>query len=431
MAAALRQELTYPGATVRASVEGGGLNFGGRGFSFGGNSLRLTFVGPEMEQLLKISNQIEERLLDDPNITSVDNGRTDPTPELQFVVDRNRVGLLNAGVANVASNLRTQTLGNQAGFFRTEGREIPIEVRTSKDALTSREDLFDLEVLQYEDQRIPVVAVGEFVETKGVDSYSKRNREILLDVNIQFNGESEEYKALITNFIDEEIVMPEGYRYEFTGASFETEQAMNQFMWAGIAAIVLMFMIMASLFENFRDPFVIWFCIPMALFGALAGLMLSGSPLSTTGNIGLFMLVGIILNNGIVLVDYMHLRTRNMEFNLDKNSVFMQNILEACKRRMRPVLLTAITTICSMIPLSLELGAGAEIWSPLAKTVIFGLLFGVIFTLFITPAISLGLKQVIHWIGNLFGSIKNALFNKNSRHIFEYANLHWRAFFIS
>lgn len=79
MAAALRQELTYPGATVRASVEGGGLNFGGRGFSFGGNSLRLTFVGPEMEQLLKISNQIEERLLDDPNITSVDNGRTDPT----------------------------------------------------------------------------------------------------------------------------------------------------------------------------------------------------------------------------------------------------------------------------------------------------------------------------------------------------------------
>lgn len=415
MAAALRQELTYPGATVRASVEGGGLNFGGRGFSFGGNSLRLTFVGPEMEQLLKISNQIEERLLDDPNITSVDNGRTDPTPELQFVVDRNRVGLLNAGVANVASNLRTQTLGNQAGFFRTEGREIPIEVRTSKDALTSREDLFDLEVLQYEDQRIPVVAVGEFVETKGVDSYSKRNREILLDVNIQFNGESEEYKALITNFIDEEIVMPEGYRYEFTGASFETEQAMNQFMWAGIAAIVLMFMIMASLFENFRDPFVIWFCIPMALFGALAGLMLTGSPLSTTGNIGLFMLVGIILNNGIVLVDYMHLRTRNMEFDLDKNSVFMQNILEACKRRMRPVLLTAITTICSMIPLSLELGAGAEIWSPLAKTVIFGLLFGVIFTLFITPAISLGLKQVIHWIGNLISSIKNAVFNKKQQ----------------
>lgn len=395
LAAALRQELVSPGATVRASVEGGGLRFGGRGFSFGGGSLRLTFVGPEMEELLKISNQIEERLLDDPNIISVDNGRTDPTPELQFIVDRNRVGLLNSGIANVAGNLRTQTLGNQAGFYRTEGREIPIEVRTSKDALTSREDLFDLEILQYEDQRIPVVAVGEFVETKGVDSYRKRDREILLDVNIQFNGDANEYRALITNFIDEEIVLPEGYRYEFTGASAETERSSNQFLWAGIAAIILMFMIMASLFENFRDPFVIWFCIPMALFGALAGLMLSGSPLSVTGNIGLFMLVGIILNNGIVLVDYMHLRTRNMDFNLDRDSDFMNNIIDACKRRMRPVLLTAITTICSMIPLSLELGAGAEIWSPLAKTVIYGLSFGVIFTLFVTPALSLGLKQLM------------------------------------
>lgn len=407
LAASIRQELVSPGVTVTARVEGGGLRFGGRGFSFGGNSLRLTFIGPEMEELLKISNKIEERLLDDPNITEVDNGRTDPTPELQYIVDRNRIGLLNSGVANVAGNLRTQTLGNQAGFFRSEGREIPIEVRTSKDALKSREDLFDLEVLQFENQRIPVIAVGEFVETKGVDSYRKRDREVLLDVNIQFNGDANEYKELITNFIEEEIVLPDGYRYDFTGASAETDRSSTQFLWAGLAAIILMFMIMASLFENFRDPFVIWFCIPMAIFGALAGLLLSGLPLSNTGYIGLFMLVGIILNNGIVLVDYMHLKTRGMKFDISENSKFMNNILEACKRRMRPILLTAITTICSMIPLSLELGAGAEIWSPLAKTVIFGLSFGVIFTLFVTPALSVGLKQISSWIGTLFNRLRS------------------------
>ena len=420
LAASLRQELTSPGVTVSATVEGGGLRFGGRGFSFGGGSLRLTFFGPEMEELLKISNKIETRLLDDANITSVDNGRTDPTPELQFLVDRNRIGLLNSGVANVANNLRTQTLGNQTGFYRAEGREIPIEIRTTKDALTSREDLFDLEVLQYENQRIPVVAVGEFVETKGVDSYRKRNREVLLDVNIQFNGDANEYKQLITNFIDEEIVLPDGYRYDFTGASAETERSSTQFLWAGLAAILLMFMIMASLFENFRDPFVIWFCIPMAMFGALLGLTLIGTPLSVTGNIGLFMLVGIILNNGIVLVDYMHLKTKNMKIDVLNNdsliwyypfipvffwrkkmtlpnSEFLNEIIDAAKRRMRPIVLTAITTICSMIPLSLELGAGAEIWSPLAKTVIFGLSFGVLFTLFITPALSIGLLQYVQW----------------------------------
>ncbi len=406
LAATLRQELTAPGVNIRASVEGGGIRFGGRGFRSGGGSVRLSLIGPEMTEMLKISKQLEDKFLDDPNIISVDNGRTDPTPELQFIVDRDRVGLLNSGILEVANNLRTQTLGNQAGFFRAEGREIPIEVRTAKTSLKSREDLFDLEVLQYEDQRIPVVAVGEFQETKGVDSYSKRNREILLDVSIQFDGDATTYRELITNYMTNEVIMPEGYRYEFTGASQEAQEGAKQFLYAGLAALVLMFMIMASLFENFRDPFVIWLCIPMALFGALAGLILLGSPLSTTGNIGLFMLVGIIVNNGIVLVDYMHLRTRGTEFDTAKDSEFMKRILEACKRRMRPILLTAITTICSMIPLSLELGAGAEIWSPLAKTVIGGLTFGVVFTLFITPAISVGLKQVSNWIGSLFRRFK-------------------------
>lgn len=401
-AAQIRQELVYPGATVRARVEGGGFRFGGRGFNFGAGSIRLSLIGPDMAELLKISKQIEDRLLTDPNIISVDNGRTDPTPELLFLVDRNRVGLMNSGIAAVANNLRTQTLGNQTGYFRDQGREIPIEVRTAKTSLNDREDLFDLEVLQYEDQRIPVVAVGEFIETKGVDSYQKRDREILLDVNIQFNGEASTYRQLISEFLEKEVVMPDGYRYEFTGATSETQQSNRQFFNAGIAALILMFMIMASLFENFRDPFVIWLCIPMALFGALAGLSLTGTNLSITGNIGLLMLVGIIVNNGIVLVDYMHLNTRGIPFNLQKDSDYMLNILRACKRRMRPVLLTAITTICSMTPLSLELGAGAEIWSPLAKTVIFGLSFGVIFTLFITPAISVGFKQVTDKISTLF-----------------------------
>ncbi len=402
MAASLRQELVAPGATVRASVEGGGIRIGGRGFRSGGGSIRLSLIGPEMSELLAVSQQIEDKLLEDPNIISVDNGRTDPTPEMQFIVDRNRVGLLGAGILEVANNLRTQTLGNQAGYFRADGREIPIEIRTAKTSLKSREDLFDLEVLQYEDQRIPVVAVGKFVETKGVDSYNKRNREILLDVSIQFDGDANEYRSLITEYVNNEVIMPEGYRYEFTGATQETQQGAQQFLFAGLAALVLMFMIMASLFENFRDPFVIWLCIPMAIFGALLSLIILGSPLSTTGNIGLFMLVGIIVNNGIVLVDYMHLRTRGMAYDLTKGSEFLDGIMIACKRRMRPILLTAITTICSMIPLSLEIGAGAEIWSPLAKTVIGGLAFGVIFTLFITPAVSVGFKQVINWITSLF-----------------------------
>ncbi len=406
LAASLRQELTSPGVRVNVSVEGG--DFGGRGFRGGNNSIRLSLIGPEISELTDISSQIENKLLEDPAVISVDNGRSDPTPELHFILDRERINRIGTNIRSVASALRTQTLGNQAGYFRVDGREIPIEVRTSKEALKSREELFDLEVAQYEDSRIPVMAVGSFRSVQGVDSYEKRDRETVLDVNIQINGSANEYRAQIEEFLTNEIVLPEGYRYDFTGATSIWQQDSSQFAWAGLAAIVLMFMIMSSLFENFRDPIVIWLCIPMALFGSLASLMILGTALSTTAQVGMFMLVGIIVNNGIVLVDYMHLNTKGMGFDLTKGSDFMNGILEACTRRMRPILLTAITTICSMIPLSLEIGAGSEIWSPLAKTVIGGLAFGVIFTLFVTPAISVGYKQMVNWIKKMFGKLRRS-----------------------
>ena len=373
----------------------------GRGFSFGGGAIRLSLIGPEIDELVAISGEIEKNLLADPNIISVDNGRTDPTPELHFYADRERLGRLGTSLNTVASNLRTQTLGNQAGFYIDEGREIPIEVRSRREALKNREDLFDVEIFQVGDQRVPIVAVGEFVATEGVDSFSRRDRETVLDVNIRVDGDANEYREKIISFIQSEIVLPEGYRYEFTGGTAESAEGFQQFFFALIAAVLLMYMIMASLFENFRDPFVIWLCIFMAAFGALAFLVLLGDPLSTTAQIGMFMLVGIIVNNGIVLVDYIHLNTRGIAFDPTRGSEYMTQVIEACRRRMRPILLTAITTICSMIPLSLELGSGAEIWSPLAKAVIGGLLFGAVLTLFITPAISVGFNQSINWVKQL------------------------------
>lgn len=396
----LRRELVAAGTTVRVRVEGGGLSFG-RGFSFGGGAIRLSLIGPEIDELVAISGEIEKNLLADPNIISVDNGRTDPTPELHFYADRERVGRLGTNLNTIASNLRTQTLGNQAGFYIDEGREIPIEVRSRREVLKNRDDLFDVEVFQVGEQRIPIVAVGEFIPTEGVDSFQRRDRETVLDVNIRVDGDANEYREKIISFIKSEIVLPEGYRYEFTGGTAESAEGFQQFFFALIAAVLLMYMIMASLFENFRDPFVIWLCIFMAAFGALAFLVFLGDPLSTTAQIGMFMLVGIIVNNGIVLVDYIHLNTKGIAFDPTRGSEYMIQVIEACKRRMRPILLTAITTICSMIPLSLELGSGAEIWSPLAKAVIGGLLFGAVLTLFITPAISVGFNQGINWVKQL------------------------------
>lgn len=380
--AELRRELQAPGVDVNIRGAGGGFS----GFSRG---IRLSLVGPDMEVLQAISNKIEVVMMADSNVISVDNGRTDPTPELQYHVDRQRISRMGSSLNEVATSLKTQIQGTRVGYLREEGREVPIEVRANRSALTNRQQLFDLELIQVDNQRVPVTALGRFESMEGVDGIERRDRETVLDVNIEVDGFPSEYREKIINVIQQEVVLPEGYRYEFTGGTRDAQEGSNEVMWSLLFAILLTYMIMASQFENFRDPFIIWFAIPLAFFGALMGLWIFNTALSATAYIGMFMLVGIIVNNGIVLVDYMHLHSKNNE----KSDSLFNNVIEACKRRLRPILLTALTTICSMIPLSLSIGAGAEIWAPLARAVIGGLFFGSILTLYVIPVFVMGISK--------------------------------------
>ena len=386
--AGLRRELQAPGVEVNVRGGGGGGGPGGFG-GFGGNSVRLTLVGPDVEVLKAISDKIAFIMLQDPKVISVDNGRTSPTPELHFNVDRQRINRMERSLSDVANSLKTQVQGTRVGFFRDQGREVPIEVRVSKSVIDSRERLFGLELIQVDEQRVPVSALGSFESVKGLERLERRDRETILDVNIEVDGNAREYREKAIDIITREVVLPEGYRYEFTGQTQDADEGASEILFALLSAVLLTYMIMASLFENFRDPFVIFFTIPLAFFGALAGLFIFNTAMSATAYIGIFMLVGIIVNNGIVLVDYMHLYTKYNEFS---DSLF-NNAVEACKRRMRPILLTALTTICSMIPLSIGIGTGAEIWAPLARSVIGGLFFGSILTLYVVPAFIMGLSK--------------------------------------
>lgn len=382
----LRRQLTAPGVEVNISGGGGG---GGGGFAGGGNTVTLSLIGPEVETLQAISNRIETVMMADSSVISVDNGSSDPTPELQFHVNRQRINRIGTSLNQVATSLKSQVQGTRVGYFREEGREVPIEVRARKEALSSREELFDLEVVRSGSLRVPVGALGTFESVQGVQQISRRDRQTVLDVDIEVAGNVSQYRQKIIDVIQREIAMPEGYRYEFTGTTSEEQEGINEILLTLLFAVLLTYMIMASLFENFRDPFIIWFTIPLAFFGALAGLWIMNTAIGATAFIGMFMLVGIIVNNGIVLVDYMHIYTRNQEHS---DSLF-NNVMEACKRRMRPILLTAITTICSMIPLALGLGQGGEIWAPLARAVIGGLFFGSALTLYVVPAFVMGISK--------------------------------------
>ncbi|MGM0588575.1 MAG: efflux RND transporter permease subunit [Bacteroidota bacterium] len=380
----LRQLMQAPGVSV--SISG----LGGRGPSaaFGGGGIRLSLIGPEMDVLQALTDKIERRLLADSNVVSVENPRTDPTPELHYFVDRQRINRMGANLQTAANALKNQVLGTRAGFYRDEGREIPIQVRIGEDKITSREDLMDLQLLRIDDQRIPVAALGSFESVQGVNRIERRDRETVLDISVRYEGESREYRQKIINILKDDVVLPDGYRYEFTGASQQGQESQRELLFALLFAVALTYMIMASQFENFRDPFIVMFTIPLAFFGSLGLLWITGTPLSVPAGIGVVILIGIVVNNGIVMVDYLHQYTREGDM-----ANYLPNLIIAARRRMRPILLTALTTICSMIPLALAVGSGSETWSPLARSVIGGLIFSTILSLYIVPMFVVGIAK--------------------------------------
>lgn len=374
-----RQYTNYAGAEI--NVRGGG-GFGPRG-RFGGGDIRFTLIGNDMEIMKGIVSKVQERLMQEPDIVSAEISRNDPAPELQYLLDRERISRTGLTVQTVANALKSQTQGTQAGEFRADNREIPILVRLEEDAVQSREKLMGLTVGLNEGFRLPVKSLGYVRATQGVSGYQRRDRENVMDISVQVKGNANEKRAQINQFVQENISLPEGYRFEFSGSAREDQQSNNELLFALIAALLLTYMVMAAQFENFSDPFVIIFSIPLAFMGSLLLLWATGTDLSVPASIGVVILIGIVVNNGIVLVDYIHQRVKQS----GDPAKFLDVFTESASRRLRPIILTAATTISSMIPLALEVGSGAETWSPLARSVIGGLTVSTVMTLFVVPGL--------------------------------------------
>lgn len=387
----LRRRFDMAGARISIFATGGsGFRFGGRG-NFGGvgNSVRVTLIGPDTEVLVGMGNRIEEVMLQDTSVISVDNPRTSGVPEMHYKLDRQLVSRAGSSLSEVANSFKTQARGTQVGFYRVAGREVPIEVRVQEEYRQSLQDMREFQVVQVDDQRIPLASLGRFETVEGVNSITRRDRETIMDISISVNGSAEAYRQRIVELFENEIVMPEGYRYSFTGDNVDQQEASSNIFWALIAGLLLTYMVMAGKFENFRDPFVIMFTIPLAFFGSYFILWATGNPWSIPAGLGMIILVGIVINNGIVMVDYIHQYCDKQHGKAN----YIENLIHAARRRMRPILLTALTTIGSMIPLALELGSGSETWSPLALTVIGGLVFSSIFTLYVVPVVLVGISK--------------------------------------
>jgi len=349
------------------------------GFILGGDQpLTVNIIGKDMELTDALAAQIKQIAEDTPGTVDVAVSRVKGKPELWVEVDRDKASAMGLNVYNIADTIRASFYGRKASKYRIGGDEYDIFVRLAE------KDRSDVADLQRTSVRLPG---GGLVQVGNVASVGLRRGPLEIErkdqsriVNVEGNVSKRSLGEVVADIEREirKLDIPHGVEVVMAG---QTEEQRESFFWLTLAlgiGIILVYMVMASQFESLVDPFVIMFSVPFALTGVIWALFLGGHNLSIIVFIGLLMLVGIVVNNAIVLVDYTNiLRARGLAME--------EAVRQAGKTRLRPVLMTALTTIAALSPMAFGSGQSSEVWNPLGLTVLGGLLVSTLVTLIIVP----------------------------------------------
>lgn len=374
-----------PGANIEVVVSDAG---GGMGSAA---PVSIMIKGDELDILKELAEELTAIVEEVPGTREVESGITEGRPELQLHINRDKAGMYGLNVAQVASAARTAFEGSVATRYRTGGEEIDVRVILPENY---REDLRDLKNVMLTTQtgvQLPLGEVAEFKIATGPTNISRENQTRVAQVNAQLSGR--DLKSVTQDIQDKlkDFSLPKGYTMEIGGESKEMMEAFGSLGLAFILAVILVYMVMASQFESLVYPFIIMFSMPTTFIGVVAGLAVTGRTFSVPTFIGVIMLAGIVVNNGIILVDYINtLRRRGM----DRKTA----ITTAGPVRLRPILMTTLTTVLAMLPLAIGIGEGSEMQAPMATAVVGGLLVSTVFTLVFVPVV----YTIVDDFGNWF-----------------------------
>jgi multidrug efflux pump subunit AcrB len=336
--------------------------------------------GYNLRQLQSIAEEIEERMRQLPGLFDVKANIQRGNPEVQIVYNRDLLSHHGLNIFNVASIVRNKVRGDIATEFKEEDRKIDVRVRLREEDKKSIDNLKRLIVNPDSPIPIPLEAVAKIIVDEGPSEIRRidQQRSAIITANISGRDLGSVSKDIYQ--VLQSIDMPEDFSFDLAGQNREMQTSLNSLMFALALAIFLVYIVMASQFESLLHPFIIIFTIPMALIGVIFFLYLLNIPASIVVFLGLIMLAGIVVNNAIVLVDYINqLRARG--FNK------MDAIMTAGKVRLRPILMTTSTTVLGLLPMAVGMGDGAEIRAPMAITVIVGLITSTILTLVVIPTV--------------------------------------------
>jgi HAE1 family hydrophobic/amphiphilic exporter-1 len=375
---------TIPGAQIQVGAESGlwilrRLFRSGGGE--GGGSLQLQLRGYDLDAAEDLTEDIVNRIERLPGVTDVDASNRERRPERNVVFDRERMAQLGVGVQDVAVALQTSIAGRRAGIFRNGAEEIDITVRLRPEDRLSALDLDNIAV-RTSAGIVPVSALIEQQPGRGpltiyrVDGQRVAYITANLESGVALGDAVEEIRAALAD-----LQMPDGFSIYFGGEYEEQQKAQRDFLLAILTALALIYMVMAAQFERFVDPLIVMASVPTAVVGVVPTMLLTGTTFNLQSLMGIVMLIGIVVNNAIVLVDYVNLLRREQRLGI------REAVIEAGRLRLRPILMTTTTTVLGLLPLSFALGSGAELQAALARVVIGGLAASTLITLVLIPVV--------------------------------------------
>ncbi len=354
--------------------------------ALGGSGIGIQIKGKELDTLQKIAGDIAELLESVEGLEAVNNGLQESTEELRIVVDKEKASEHGLTVAQVYMDVAGKLAeSGTATTLSTESKDYGVLIVEEQKKTYTRENVkdFTIEVTDKEGNKkvVPLEDIVTFETAKSPDSINRVNQSRYLSVSAAV---SEGYNVGILGAEVEDLLadyeLPNGYSLEFTGEDETINEALYEVLKMLALAVVFIYLIMVAQFQSLLSPFIVMFTIPLAFTGGFLGLVVANQEISVIAMIGFVMLSGIIVNNGIVLVDYINqLRMSGMEKR--------QAIITAGRTRLRPILMTALTTILGLSTMALGVGMGADMVQPMAVVTIGGLLYGTLLTLFVVPCV--------------------------------------------
>lgn len=339
--------------------------------------IEVEIKGKEMEILERLSNQVKERLIQIPDLTNVKTNIEEGAPEVDVVIDRYKAGLFNLSTQAITSQLKDLLMGKDAGKFEQGGEMNDIRIQLPERSLLELNTI----LIKSGDAEIPLYEVATIKQSSSPKQMLRRNQTRIGKISADIQG-SEAFDQVIdkVNTKLAGLELPQGYQISLIGEEQKRQEALSNLSFALILSVILVYMVMASQFESLIHPFTILLTIPLAGVGAVWAFFLLGIPMNIMAYIGIIMLGGIAVNDSIILVDAIN------QFKQQGQSL-IDSIVMAGENRIRPIMMTSVTTILALLPLTIGFGESAALRAPMAIAVIAGLITSTLLTLVVIPCV--------------------------------------------